>query len=127
MTSVLVVDDDTDTREALRFALEDEGHAVSEAADGLQALEVLRVSASSLVVVLDLDLPHLDGIQLLQMVAQDPSLAARHAFILLTAVADQRLQQAEAVCATLKVPVIAKPFELDTVLAAVVAATDRLP
>jgi CheY-like chemotaxis protein len=88
MASVLVVDDDKDTREVLRLAFEDEGYRVAEAADGLKALEVLRASASPLVVVLDLDLPQLDGIQVLRMVAEDPSLLARHAFILLTAVAD---------------------------------------
>ena len=90
-----------------------------------EALEVLRVSASSLVVVLDLDLPQLDGVQVLQTVAQDASLAAGHTFILLTAVADHRFQEAEAVCAELMVPLIPKPFDLDTVLGAVVAAAHR--
>ena len=126
MASVLVVDDDKDTRDVLRLAFEDEGYVVSEAADGLETLEVLRVSASPLVVVLDLDLPQLDGVQVLRTVSQDASLAARHAFILLTAVADHRLQEAEAICAELTVPLIAKPFELDTVLGAVVAAAHRI-
>jgi CheY-like chemotaxis protein len=127
MASVLIVEDDKDTRDVLRMVFENEGHVVSEAADGLEALDVLRESASSLVVVLDLDLPRLDGIQLLRMVAADPSLAARHAFILLTAVSNQRFREAEAVCAQYMVPVIAKPFELDTVLDAVDAAVHRLP
>ena len=127
MTSVLVVDDDKDTRDVLRLAFENEGHLVLEAADGQQALEVLRASASSLVVLLDLDLPQLDGIQVLRMVAEDPSLAGRHALILLTAVADQRFQEAETVCAHFMVPIIAKPFELDAILGAVDAAAHRLP
>jgi CheY-like chemotaxis protein len=127
MASVLIVEDDKDTRDALRLVFENEGHVVSEAADGLQALSVLRASASPLVVVLDLDLPRLDGIQVLRMAAEDASLSARHGFILLTAVSDQRFQEAEAVCAEFMVPVIAKPFELDTVLGAVDAAVHRLP
>jgi CheY-like chemotaxis protein len=125
--SVLVVEDDKDTRDVLRIVFEDEGYVVAEATDGLKALEVLRASASSLVVVLDLDLPQLDGIQLLRMVAEDASLAARHAFILLTAVSDKRFQEAKAVCAEFMVPVIAKPFELDSVLGAMDAAVHRLP
>jgi hypothetical protein len=61
------------------------------------------------------------------MVAEDASLAGRHAFILLTAVADQRFREAEAACAEYMVPIIPKPFELDTVLDAVDAAVHRLP
>jgi CheY-like chemotaxis protein len=127
MASVLFVEDDKDTRDVLRIAFEDEGYIVAEAADGLEALEVLRASASSLVVVLDLDLPEFDGVQVLRMVAEDASLAGRHAFILLTAVSDKRFQEAEAVCAEFMVPVISKPFELDAVLGAVDAAVHRLP
>jgi CheY-like chemotaxis protein len=127
MASVLIVEDDKNTRDVLQLAFEDEGYVVAEAADGLQALDVLRESASPLVVVLDLDLPKLDGIQVLQMVALDASLLARHAFILLTAVADQRFQAAEVVCAELMVPIMPKPFELDMVLGAVGAAVHRLP
>ena len=127
MASVLVVDDDSDTRNVLRLAFEEEGHLVADAADGMAALDALRVSVLPLVVVLDLDLPQLDGLEVLQAVANDPPLAARNAFILLTAVADQRYQAAEAVCAKLKVPLIRKPFELDMILDAVVAAAHCLP
>jgi CheY-like chemotaxis protein len=98
MTSVLIVNDDKDTRDVLRLAFEDEGYVVAEAADGLQALEVLQESASLLVVVLDLDLPQLDYIGVLRTVAACASLAARHAFIVPTAVAGKRLQEAKRVC-----------------------------
>jgi CheY-like chemotaxis protein len=127
MTPVLVVDDDKDTRDVLRLAFENEGHVVLEAAGGQQALDVLRASASSLVVLLDLDLPQLDGVQVLRMAAEDPSLAGRHAFILLTAVADERFQEAKTVCAHFMAPIIAKPFELDAILGAVDAAAHPLP
>jgi CheY-like chemotaxis protein len=125
--ALLVVDDDRDTREALRDAFESEGYAVSEASDGVKALEAIRMSTSPLVVVLDLDLPGLDGIQVLQAVTDDAALAVRRSFILLTAVAYQRYQAAEATCAALDVPILQKPFELDVILEAVTHAAERLP
>src|SRR5215813_729711 len=41
---VLVVDDDSDTRETVRMLLEDAGYVVLEAEDGAVALDVLRTS-----------------------------------------------------------------------------------
>ncbi|HEV8190609.1 MAG TPA: response regulator [Ktedonobacterales bacterium] len=127
MISVLIVDDDKDTRDVLRLVLEDAGYAVTETEDGVQALEAVRASVVPLVVVLDLDLPRLDGTGVLQVIAQDKRLAARNAFILLTAVGSHRYHAAEAICVTLGVPLILKPFDLDALLDAVGAAADRLP
>ena len=57
---VLVVDDHEDSREALRFLLEDEGHDVRTAGDGPSALaETERFSPE--VVLLDIGLPGIDG------------------------------------------------------------------
>lgn len=126
MASALVVDDDQDTRDILRIVLEDAGYAVTEAADGVLALDALRASVSPLAVVLDLDLPRLDGLGVLRAVADDARLSERHAFVLLTAVAHQRYQAAQDVCAQLAVPLILKPFELDTLLDALAAASHRV-
>lgn len=92
-----------------------------------QALEVQRVSASPLIVVLDPNLPQLDGVEVLRMAAEDPSLAGRHAFILLTAITGQRFQEAKRMCDQLMVPVIPEPLELDSILGAVAAAAHSLP
>ncbi|MBF6590369.1 MAG: response regulator [Ktedonobacterales bacterium] len=127
MMQALVVDDDKDTRDVLRLILEDVGYTVEEARDGVQTLEALQSSDIPLVVLLDLDLPQLDGIEVLHAVARDPRLAARHAFILLTAVSHRRYQAAEEVCAILSVPLILKPFGLDVLLDAVATAALRLP
>jgi len=61
MAHIVVVDDDPGIRTALRSALEEQGHAVSEAGDGLTALERLHTSPWPLVVLLDLKMPYLDG------------------------------------------------------------------
>ncbi len=58
--TVLVVDDDVDTRAALRIVLEDEGFTVESAGDGLTALQKLRDQPPDLV-VLDLHMPRMGG------------------------------------------------------------------
>ncbi len=127
MVRALVVDDDQDTRDVLRLLLEDAGYAVTEAVDGFQTLDLLQASDTPMVVVLDLDLPGLDGIGVLHAVARDARLAARHAFVLLTAVQHNRYQAAADVCETLSVPLILKPFNMDTLLDAVATAARHLP
>ena len=127
MVQTLVVDDDRDTREVLRVVLEDSGYAVAEAADGIETLESLRTNSAAMVVLLDLDLPRLDGIGVLEAVAQDARLAARHAFVLLTAVQHSRYQMAEDICARLAVPLVLKPFDLDELLDTVAMLARRLP
>jgi CheY-like chemotaxis protein len=127
MVTVLVVDDDKDTRDVLRMVLEDAGYAVEEAEDGARALDALRDSHIPLVVMLDLDLPKLDGIGVLEEVARDERVANRHCFILLTAVSHYRYRAAEDICATLATPLVLKPFDLDALTGVVAAAAQRLP
>jgi CheY-like chemotaxis protein len=128
MVRVLIVDDDVGTRDVLRLILEDAGYdAVAEAADGLATLDALRAGDVPEVVLLDLDLPRLDGLGVLNAVAADTALAARCAFVLLTALAPSSYQAATEVCATLSVPLVLKPFSIDTLLDAVTTAARRLP
>jgi two-component system response regulator MprA len=58
--TILVVEDDTDIRATLRFALEDEGYAVESAGDGLSALQKARGTTPDLV-ILDLNMPKMGG------------------------------------------------------------------
>jgi signal transduction histidine kinase len=57
---VLLVEDNDDAREMLRFVLEADGHAVLAAADGPQALALAATAAPDLALV-DIGLPGLDG------------------------------------------------------------------
>ncbi|WP_233153598.1 response regulator transcription factor [Kineosporia sp. R_H_3] len=66
-TRVLVVDDDERIRTLLSWKLEDEGYAVVCAADGAAALERLGADRPDLV-VLDLSLPRLGGLDVLRRV-----------------------------------------------------------
>jgi two-component system chemotaxis response regulator CheY len=74
--TVLVVDDDRDIRDVLTDALEAEGYRVVTAVDGLDALTWLRArTARPCVILLDLMMPRMDGIQFRTEVLNDPDLA----------------------------------------------------
>lgn len=66
MTSVVVVEDDPAIRVGLQQALRDRDFVVTTSATGLEALEVV-VRSEPDVVLLDLGLPDLDGLQVLAM------------------------------------------------------------
>lgn len=126
MTMVLVVDDDKELRESLRMVLEDAGYYALEAASGAEALTTLRTSGKRLVVLLDLIMPLMDGIEVLQAVAADSTLAARHSYILLTADSRPLSAPSAALLTSLSVPMVRKPVDIDDLLAVVAQATARL-
>lgn len=124
---VLVVDDDADIRTTLVEVLQEEGYVVYEAPDGKPALTQLRQSTEPMVVLLDMQMPGLDGIAVLHAVAAHEELATRHAYIVMTAYGSRTLPLTVANgLSSLQVPILAKPFDIDLVVAAVRAAEQRL-
>jgi two-component system response regulator MprA len=121
-----VVDDDRAIRETMRVALEDEGYNVAEASDGAVALRRLRADAAPHVVLLDLRMPRVGGIEVLHEVAKDHDLLARNAFVLVTANLHTLDARALTFLDELSVATVAKPFELDDLLAEVASAAYRL-
>jgi CheY-like chemotaxis protein len=69
---VLVVDDDARTREILNRILVKEGWSVREAADGIAGLEEVRRARPGLV-LLDLMMPGMDGLEMLAELRKDPA------------------------------------------------------
>lgn len=63
---VLVVDDDQTVRDMLRTQLEAEGYNCQVAASAAEALEMLRQQDAPEVVVLDLKMPQMTGLEFLQ-------------------------------------------------------------
>jgi CheY-like chemotaxis protein len=63
MARVLVVDDNKDVLDLIKFLLVKEGHQVVEAADGVEALERIQ-NARPDVIVLDVMMPNMDGFTL---------------------------------------------------------------
>jgi CheY-like chemotaxis protein len=71
---VLVVDDDFDIREALSDVLVSEGYSVVTAADGGEALETLRGGIRPAVMLLDLMMPRVSGVEVIDALRKDESL-----------------------------------------------------
>lgn len=71
---VLIADDHVDTRIILRHYFEAMGFIVSEAADGREALACVRDDRPD-AVVLDIQMPHLDGIGVLREIRGDAGLS----------------------------------------------------
>lgn len=69
MAEILVVDDDPNLREVVRYALSRGGFQVREARDGVEALRELDRKAPDLV-VLDITMPELDGIETCKAIRQ---------------------------------------------------------
>ena len=70
MPTILVADDDPDLRDILHAVLEPAGFAVTEAADGMLALEAIRAHPPDLI-ILDYMMPHLTGPEVCQRLKQD--------------------------------------------------------
>lgn len=70
---LLVVDDNKVNRILLSRGLEGHGHKVETAENGRQALEKLRANPFDLV-LLDIEMPEMDGYQVLETCLQDPDL-----------------------------------------------------
>ena len=86
-TTVLLVEDEEPLRRVVRDLLEREGFTVTEAADGVAALDEIDRSAPD-IVVLDLNLPRLDGYAVLTHIRARPA-TARLPVIVLTAKGDE--------------------------------------
>jgi len=65
--TVLVVDDNTDLREAIALLLALNGMRTHEARDGREALDVLLDGLRPCLVVLDLHMPRMDGVAFRQV------------------------------------------------------------
>ncbi len=75
MKRILIVDDKATSRELLRTVLERQGYAITEAADGDEALRKIRAETPDLV-LLDLQMPVRSGYEVLGELRQDPRFAA---------------------------------------------------
>lgn len=112
---ILVVDDDRVLRSLLQALLESEGYAVDTASDGQLAWEKLTQQPGTYeAVLLDLEMPRMTGLQLIQALWQAEAVRA---YPLLVMSADsEALQQAVRMGVS---DVLEKPFDLDRLLALV--------
>ena len=111
MKRILLVDDSRVTRELIKVYLIAKDVELQEAADGVEALRMIRSSPPDLVLA-DLRMPHLDGFGLCQALQADPRLR-KVPVLILTSNRDQgverRLKGAGAVQVLLK-PIQPQPL-----------------
>ena len=74
--TVLLVNDDAETSEALSFLLERDGYEVKLAINGEEALQKLRQGLRPGLIVLDLMMPVMDGFEFRYEQMKDPDLSA---------------------------------------------------
>ena len=67
---ILVVDDEDGVRKILKMALSESGHQVLTAADGVEALGIVR-NEHPLMVLADIKMPGMDGIELLRKIKEE--------------------------------------------------------
>ena len=112
---ILIADDEPDMRVLLRDLFEEEGYRVLTAADGQQAV-ALALSHLPAVILLDVMMPKMDGIQACRILKSDPR-TAHIPVALLTATRALVLNSGSGADADLP-----KPFDLEVLL----SLTERL-
>ncbi|RPH67161.1 MAG: response regulator [Myxococcaceae bacterium] len=108
--TVLVVDDDPGIRESVTEVLSAEGYRVLEAPDGEEALVRLDGLEGRCVVLLDLAMPRMNGLELLRELSRSGR-SERFPVVVMSANAHPRELEFPQVVALLR-----KPFELDELL-----------
>jgi CheY-like chemotaxis protein len=104
---VLVADDDQSIRQLVSTIVRRETFRVDAAADGLEAIELLKKHEYA-VVLLDLMMPRMDGFGVIKWLRENPPLI-KPIIIVITAYADQRFKEVDS---ELVSGVLRKPFEV---------------
>jgi two-component system cell cycle response regulator DivK len=109
-STILYIEDNSDNRMLVRRVLEAEGYRVVEAEDGFEGIKLLRSTTPDLV-LMDINLPELDGYEVTRRLKQVPSMA-RVPVIAMTAnvMRGDREKTLAAGCDGY----IAKPIDIDT-------------
>ncbi|MGZ3693431.1 MAG: response regulator [Bdellovibrionota bacterium] len=74
LKSILVIEDDHDTRVSMRQQLEADGFFVFSAANGQQGIEILKRIKQPCLILLDLVMPVMDGETFVKTIEADPEL-----------------------------------------------------
>ena len=110
--TVLIIEDDIDTREMLGRFLELEGYRVETAENGKLALERLGSGVNACVILLDLMMPVMDGWQFRQEQTRNAELA-NIPVIVVSAAGRERIQKIDADA------YLSKPVDLEELLGCV--------
>jgi chemotaxis protein histidine kinase CheA/ActR/RegA family two-component response regulator len=97
---VLIVDDSITVRELLSMTFNKVGYRVEQARDGQEAWEKLRAGLPCNIVFCDIEMPRMDGLELLSRIQKDPVLKALPIAMLTSRGADRHRQMASSLGAS---------------------------
>jgi chemosensory pili system protein ChpA (sensor histidine kinase/response regulator) len=120
---VMVVDDSLTIRRITGRLLTRAGYEVVEARDGVEALEKLRTLLPQ-VVLLDIEMPRMDGFELTLQMRDDPRLRQVPIIVISSRTADKHRQHAAQLGVNL---FLGKPYQEDELLARVAAFLAGMP
>ena len=110
---LLIVDDSTSLRQMVAFALSSGGFNVSEAEDGQAALDIAKTRRFDAVVT-DVNMPRMDGIELIRNLRQLPDYRFTPLLMLTTEAGLDKKQEGKAAGAT---GWLVKPFNPEQLVA----------
>ena len=113
--TIMTVDDSTSIRRMVSFTLKNEGYNVVEAEDGADALNKLKASSVNMILT-DLNMPKMDGLELIRLVRSDSSCKFIPIIMLTTESQSAKKQAGKSAGAT---GWIVKPFRPEQLLAVV--------
>lgn len=113
--TIMTVDDSPSIRQMVGFTLRQAGHQVVEAVDGRDALEKLQRQSVSLILT-DLNMPNLDGLELIRRARALPACRFIPIVLLTTESLAEKKQEARAAGAT---GWIVKPFTPQQLIAVI--------
>ncbi len=91
---ILVVDDSLTVRRASQRLLERHGYSVTLARDGIEALDRLS-ECTPVAVLLDIEMPRMDGFELLATLRADPRLSTLPVLMITSRIADRHRERAQ--------------------------------
>jgi chemosensory pili system protein ChpA (sensor histidine kinase/response regulator) len=97
---VLIVDDSITVRELLSMTFNKVGYRVEQARDGQEAWEKLRSGLPCDIVFCDIEMPRMDGLELLSRIQKDPNLTHLPIAMLTSRGADRHRQMASSLGAS---------------------------
>jgi two-component system, chemotaxis family, chemotaxis protein CheY len=112
MKQILVVEDSETIRRAIRRILEQRGFAVQEAENGLQALRLCAERRDLSAILLDIDMPEMDGITFLRSLRGNVALRQPPVVMCTTHTSLERIHEAMEAGAD---EYVMKPFDADII------------
>jgi two-component system chemotaxis response regulator CheY len=115
VTKILAVDDSASMRNLVKIALSDAGFDVTQAVDGREALDIARAGSYDLVLA-DVNMPNMDGIQLIRALRSDDGYRFTPILMLTTVTSPTQRAEGKAAGAT---GWIVKPFHPEQLVTAI--------